>query len=819
MEHRAEHPEARVARERAERQRRQRGIWTALLVLVVAGTAVGALLWLNCGLRGCPDVEQLRGYMPEEATTVLDRNGDEVGKLYLVRRVVVPLDTLPAHVPGAFIAVEDRRFYDHGGVDWRRVPGALVANVRSGAVEQGFSTITMQLARNLFPDELPARDRTPTRKLTEIRVARMIEREYDKDEILELYLNQIYFGEGAWGIEAAAHEYFGKSSAELTLPEAAMLAGVPQAPSRANPRADPEAAQRRQAEVLDRMARAGMISEAEAEEAKAAELAYRKRQVTEDAPAPYFLEQVRLLLEEQLGRLVYTGGLVVHTTLDLAAQRSAEQSLENQLRAVENGRYGTFRAPSYGAVMGDTTGRWADAGGSPYLQGAVVVLDAVSGDVLALVGGRDFRHSPFNRATQARRQPGSAFKPFVYATALASGLPPTHRLEDAPVRLAMGNGRYWEPRNYGGSYAGLIDMRSALVQSKNVATVHLAQQVGVSRAVETARRMGIRGDLPNVPSVVLGAGEVTLMEMARAYAGFATLGRSPQPRLVVRVEDREGRMLWAQPTSSEQVIDAAVAFLVTDILKDAVNRGTGTGVRAAGFSPPAAGKTGTTNDGTDVWFVGYTPKVVAGVWIGFDRPQTVVRGGTGGGLAAPVWGRIMRTVGGGGDWTPPHGVESMAVDGNGNPLPPECPGATDRVEWFLAGTVSLAGCPQPDWRYAHEDTLGLLLEDDDGWWTRMRRRFRSDEAGVPPAAVPVPEQPREAGTLPDVEREPAAPPAPVDTAEIAPRPAPAPPEQARPAPREPELPPEEAREGRTAPPEVLGRRARPEETRRPPPDA
>ena len=707
------------------------GIALSMLLLIFT------VLWSRCGIRGCPDVDELKGYMPDEASVLLDREGEEVGKLFQVNRTVVPLDSMPEHVAQAFVSAEDRRFWDHNGVDWRRVPGAAFANVQSGGIAQGFSTITMQLARNLFPDVLPAAEQTMWRKLGEMRVARDIEKEYSKEEILEMYVNQVYFGGGAWGIEAASQEYFGKSATQLTVAEAALLAAILPAPSRLNPRNDADAAMERQELVLNAMAEEGHITADEAEEAAATDIELARGSTDLDMLAPYFIEAVRRELEEVFGRELYTEGFRIYTTLDIDVQRAAEQELERQLRNVENGAYGAFRHATY-----DSSEREAAEGESPYLQGAVVVMDATDGGVLALVGGRDFNESKYNRALQAARQPGSAFKPFVYATAIERGYPPTMMLDDRPIRMTLSGGRIWSPANYGDSYAGQLTMREALVQSKNVATVQLSQQIGVSSVLRTAREMGISSDLPNVPAVVLGAGEVTLLEMVAAYSAFATLGDRAAPHFVERIEDRDGQVIWSRETRRQRVLDPAVAFIVTDMMRDVVDRGTATGVRAAGYRGVAAGKTGTTNDNSDAWFIGFTPQAVGGIWIGFDDPTPIVRGATGGAIAAPIWARVMRHLRGGGEWSPPSGVERRQVDAYGNIVASNCPVVGQvREEWFIEGSAPLGRCQMPSeamlWDstyggYQPYDTLGGV-SPDDSWLQRLRRRlFGADSGTVQP---------------------------------------------------------------------------------------
>lgn len=741
-----------VRRARWRDRTRGRRVLAATGAVFLLLLAVGAVLWFRCGVAGCPDVDMLRGYMPDEASVILDRDGEEVAKLFVTRRVYIGLDSLPKHVGDAFVAIEDQRFWEHGGVDVRRVFGAMLQNVRSGGVEEGASTITMQLARNVFPDDLPANEKTMWRKIGEARVARQIEGRYSKEEILELYLNQIYFGEGAWGIEAAAQEYFGKSATELDLAESATLAALPRAPSRLNPRVNPDQAQTEREVVLTRMRDQGLISAEEYDEAAAEELELRRGERSTEEQAPYFVEAVRRILEEQLGDAVYTRGYRIHTTLDLGAQRVLEEELAQQARRIESGAYGGYPHATYASAHADSGATFED--GTPYLQTAGIVMDPRTGDVLALVGGRDYDDSKFNRALQAMRQPGSAFKPFVYAAAISAGYSPSYQLIDQPIRLMVDRNRSWEPKNYGGSYAGVISLRNALVQSKNVATVRLSGEVGLSRIIGLAEQMGL-GRIESNPAVVLGTSEVTPMQLAEAYTPFATLGQRTQPRLVERVVDRDGGIVWAQQPSSQRVLSPAVAFITTNILEDVVNRGTGTGVRGAGYRGPAAGKTGTTQDAADVWFVGFTPDVVGVIWYGLDRRQRILRGATGGEIAAPVWGRVMREIApSSSDWSPPAGVETREVDETGSIVGSGCPtfGAT-HTEYFLSGTApigecyrdpsyyqttwmdSLGGYPYDsiygypyDTTYTYPyDTTSVSSEERERFWERLRSRVLGKE--------------------------------------------------------------------------------------------
>lgn len=672
------------------------------------------LLWQRCGVRGCPEIERLDGYVPDRAAVVLDRNGVELARLYVVQREIVPLDSLPPHVPAAFVAIEDQRFWQHGGIDWRRAVGALVANVRSLGVRQGFSTITMQLARNAFPDRLPYRERTLGRKLAEMRVALAIEERYTKREILELYLNHIYFGRGAWGIEAAAREYFRKPASALSLAEAAMLAGMVTAPNQLDPQRNPVLAYRRRWVVLHQMWRQGVITEEEANAADDAPLVTAEATADAGDLAPYFVEEVRNYMEREIGDALYSEGYTIHTTLDANVQSVAEAELKRLLAEIEAGRYGPWEHPVYD----DTAAGRPD--GTPYLQGAVLVLDAATGDVLAMVGGRDFSHSRFNRAVGAWRQPASTFKPFIYAAAIMAGYSPADQLADSPIRRDLGGGRVWAPRNYDGRYAESISLRDALVVSSNVATIRLAEAVGLGRVAEVAERLGLRGPFPHVPALALGIKEATPLELAAAYAAFATLGRRPEPRIVSVVRDDDGAEIWRRDPRVEVVLDPGVAFLVTDILRDVVDRGTGVAVRLAGYRGPAAGKTGTTNNSVDYWFVGYTPSLVGVVWIGFDMPRPIIEGAAGDRVAPRLWGRIMRRISPPGerDWQPPPSVLELRIDDDGRVYGPDCDfDGAGRSDYFLAVTVRdvTCGTPRPRLlsraRRVAADTLAIPAAD------------------------------------------------------------------------------------------------------------
>lgn len=681
-------------RRRHQRQSRQpsrRGAVALRFVLLlallgVAGAGAGlAWLWPRCSGAECPDVASLRHYTPPQASRVFDRDGQLLAHLAPERRIVVPLEQIPAVVAGAFLAVEDKRFFQHRGIDYRRVGGAAVRNIRSGGFEQGFSTITMQLARNVFPEHL-TRAKTLRRKVWEIFIARDIERQFSKDQILEMYLNQIYLGEGLYGVEAAAQGYFGKSARELNATEAALLAALPQRPTYYNPRRNPEAATRRRNLVLALMRDARVISDAEAERGREAPLGLAPP-IEATGEAPFLVAAVRRELAERFGPNAETAGLRVHTTLDRELQRTAERALREQIEAVEAGKLGRYRHPSCSGGRSETP--------DECLQGLFVAIDVHDGDVLALVGGRDFRLSQFDRATQARRQAGSAFKPFVYATGLAAGIPiPTTLIGPGADEYEGG----YRPADHVSDSAA-VDLRTGLRLSSNRAAVALGERVGAGRVVETARTLGLTTPIQEYPSTFLGAADVVPIELIAAYSAFANEGVLVRPRLIRRVEDAQGRLLWEEPVVRHVALSPEVAFLANSLLQDAVNRGTGAGVRRAGlpYTVPVAGKTGTTNDAADVWFVGATPDVVAGVWFGFDKPKRIMHGASGGGLAAPVWGRVMASYYRGRAappaWTAPPTLLAVQIDRESGQLATgNCPEENLATEYFIPGTEPVEYC-------------------------------------------------------------------------------------------------------------------------------
>jgi penicillin-binding protein 1A len=676
--------------ERAELRRRiLHGAWIGALAAAGCLFIALALLWPRCQGGACPSVSTLETYRPPQASEVLDRDGRLIARLAPEQRIVVPIASIPSRVKGAFLAVEDRRFYQHRGIDFHRMLGALWRDLRTFSLREGSSTITMQLARNIFPQKIgPAR--TLKRKLWEVVLAREIEQKLPKDRILELYLNQIYLGNGLYGIEAAARGYFGKPVGELTAAEAAMLAALPKAPATYDPRRYPEAARRRRDLVLRLMAEAGVLAADELPKALGEKL--RLSPPEETSGAPWFIAGVRRELHDRFGAEADTMGLRVRTGLDAELQKAAERQLLVQIDVLEYRRKG--------ARTRDTSKKPCGDDHAECLEGLFVALDPVSGAVRALVGGRDYALSEFDRATQARRQPGSAFKPIVWAAALESGIP-------LSTLLAPDGGDY-QPADRIALPAGPLNLREALRVSSNRAAVALGNRVGIPRVIAQARALGITTPIPEFPSTLLGAGEVAPIELAAAYAAFANGGLRVAPRFVTGVESHEGNVLWVPPVEMHTAVQPGVAYLMTSVLTDVVERGTGAAARAEGpAGVPLAGKTGTTNDAQDVWFVGGTPDLTAAVWLGYDRPRSLGPSASGGRLAAPVFGRILRDYyrrrPAPAPWERPAELEERDVDlASGGLAIAGCPPERVGRELFLPGTAP------PDCTEHHGGVIGFF---------------------------------------------------------------------------------------------------------------
>jgi penicillin-binding protein 1A len=592
--------------------------------------ALGFVQWsLYSLVAGLPSRDDLKGIgQMAQATVIHDASDRPAFSIFQEQRRDVPLQAVSPHLIAAVVAIEDQRFYDHSGVDLVRIAGAGLANLREGRMAQGGSTLTQQLARQSFL----TLDKTFRRKIQEALLALRIEREYGKDQILELYLNKMYFGAGLYGAEAAALGYFGKPARDLTVDEAALLAGLVKSPSTLAPTVNRDRAVARRNVVLQAMHSTGAIDEDTYLHARDAKVHLMDALRQEEPFGQYFKEAVRVALVERFGReRVYEGGLKVYTTIDLGMQKAAEAAVAASLKDLDTRRAAALKARRRAAE--------ADASN---LQAALVAIDPRTGEVRAMVGGRNFADSHFNRAMQERRQPGSAFKPFVYAAALENGYTASSLITnlDEPIDLPDGA---WTPDDAHASGTE-ITMRAALTTSSNRAAVRMIEEIGIPSAVSYARRLGM-GEVPAVPSLALGSGEVSLMDLTAAYGAFANSGVLQTPVLLRRVEDGEGRVIFQTEPHAEQAVSPQTAFLMATMLADVINSGTAWKARQLGFRLPAGGKTGTTNEYHDAWFVGFTPSLVSGVWVGHDNPQPIMPGSAyAGDVAVPMWAGFMKAA-------------------------------------------------------------------------------------------------------------------------------------------------------------------------------
>jgi 1A family penicillin-binding protein len=725
------------------RQRHPRIVFTLTAVfLIVAAVSVGGGIWFLASLRtGLPEYAALArmGDMAQ-STAVFDDHDQLAFTIYKEQRIEVPLGEVSPNLVKALVAVEDQRFYDHRGFDLVRMGSAAIANVRHRRRAQGGSTITQQLARQSFLTT----DKTWRRKVQELILAARIERVYSKDQILELYLNKVYFGDGLYGVEAASRGYFGKHASELTVAEAAVLAGLVKSPSTYAPTVSIARATSRRNVVLQAMLDTGAINRATYTAARTEKIALHDSLRAVEPHGQYFKEQVRREVVDRFGwERVYQGGLRVFTTVDMPMQIAAEAAIADQIKAVETKRAAWLArraAAKHAKAAKDGTPGAQDAkandqeAGDP-LQAALIALDPATGHVRAMVGGRDFEESRFNRAVQAHRQPGSAFKPFVYATALESGYSPASVVDHLDDPIATLQGAYVPEDEHSSSTS--MTLRTGLRTSSNRAAVRLLQQVGIGRAVQYAKAMGI-GDVPAVPSLALGSGEVTLQSMTAAYAAFVNHGEVPQPTVIRRVEDQDGVLLYQSQATSTRAVSDITAFLMSTMMADVINAGTGSKARQLGFRLPAAGKTGTTNDFKDAWFVGFTPKLAAGVWVGFDEPRTILPNGFAADVAVPAWANFMKaaTRADKPEWlVPPPGITTatvcrlsgkLASDGCQDVEVVNRDGSVERrsmvyTEYFARGTEPATFCDEHPTRsiftqlagaFAHEDKAALPHADD-----------------------------------------------------------------------------------------------------------
>ena len=679
--------------------------------------------------KDLPDVRELKNYHPSTITQIYSSGDEKIAEFYIEKRIMIPLEDIPLALKQAALAVEDSNFYYHFGIDPKAIFRAFITNLKAGRVVEGGSTITQQLSKTLFL----SRERTLTRKIKEAILAIRLELVFTKDEILEMYLNQIYYGHGSYGVEAASRTYFGKGVAEISIAECAMIASLPKAPNHYSPYKDPERARKRRNHTIRRMAYLSFISKEESEQAMNEE--FHLGEVTDMLNrAPYFVEHIRQFLQEEYGASkLYRGGLKVYTTLDIDLQESAQKSVIENLRVADK-RYG-YRGPiktlylSRGELALQETlvklnnfdkgesitegkiikgvvmsvdekqaevllgpdqgtidildmnwarppntrldGRWskihrpgealspgdliwvkpirfADSGWAlaleqePEVEGSLVSLDPKTGQIKAMVGGYDFSKSQFNRAVQAIRQPGSAFKPIIYAAAINEGYSPSSIIIDSPIIFKEKEDAFdrWKPVNFEEKFYGPTSLRTALTHSRNVVTVKLMQNIGIKGTIKLAKKLGISSNMEQNLSISLGSSGLTLFELTSAYSAFANNGNLIKPSAIRNIQNRKGEILYTSNPEISQPISPAVAYTITSLLQSVVEHGTGKKVKA--LNRPVAGKTGTTNNYVDAWFMGYTPELVTGVWVGKDKDEPLGKNETGSRAAIPIWLQYMQ---------------------------------------------------------------------------------------------------------------------------------------------------------------------------------
>jgi penicillin-binding protein 1A len=587
---------------------------SAVVLLFCGGAFCGILLGLFIGLtRDLPQIRSLESFSPSAVTRIISSDEVLLAEIFLEKRHPVALQKIPQQLKGALIATEDRKFYRHSGVDLKAVIRAIYKDIRAGEFVEGASTITQQLAKTLF---LTPR-KTIVRKIKEALLAFQLERRYTKDEILTFYLNQVYFGSGAYGVESAARLYFGKTVSDLTLSECALLAGIPKSPLRYSPLIHPDLSIKRRNIVLRQMHEVGLLSEADLNEARQQPLQLAPGR-QEPAKAPYFIDTVKKELEEIVGAdQLYKGGLKVYTSLSYSLQQAAESAVRDGLATLET----RMRKKK---IL------------DPDPQAALICLDVATAAIVAMVGGRDFAESPYNRAAAALRQPGSAFKPIVYAYAVEKGFAQNKLLLDAPVTFrGASKEKDWSPQNFSKSYLGEITMRKALAVSENIPAVRLLEMLGPASVARFGHKLGITSNLRPDLTLALGSSEVTLLELTAAYAVFANQGRWVAPYGILEITDRRGRQLWRVKPHKRVAMSRAGAAIITDMLTAVVNEGTGR--RAGALAQPLAGKTGTTDGYTDALFIGFSPALATGVWVGRDLNDTLGDRETGSRAALPIW--------------------------------------------------------------------------------------------------------------------------------------------------------------------------------------
>lgn len=778
-----------IIKKRARKQQRGHlsriikwSLWTVVLLMCLGAAAIfGVFVYLS---KDLPKINSLKDYHPSVITTVFSDDNQKIAEFYKERRIVVPLENIPKQLQQAFIAAEDSRFYKHRGIDLVSIIRAFFKNLEAGAIVQGGSTITQQVTKSF----LLTPERSYERKIKEAILAYRIDKSFSKEDILYLYLNQIYLGHGAYGVQAASENYFGKSVDELNLAESTILAGLPQAPSRYSPFHYPERAKQRQIYVLNRMEAEGFISNEEASEAIDKVLDIRPRRNWYLEKVPVYTEDIRRYVEKKYGSdALYTQGLEIHAAVNVGMQKSARSEIQKGLKELDRRqgyrgplktlnsdeieafslevekeqllqplvpgnqtkgvvididdkagnvtvRMGSQRGviniadmrwarkpnlalahyqaklkrPSQALSVGDvilvevkekdvTTDIWPLALDQiPEVQAALLCIEAGTGLVKTMVGGRDFLHSQFNRALQSRRQPGSAYKPVIYAAALDKGLTPASVIIDSPIVFKDEEHDFtWKPKNYGKKFYGPTLLREALAKSRNVVTIKILQDIGIDYVIDYSRKLGIESELSRDLSIALGSSGVSLLEIVKAYSVFANQGYLVQPAFITKIEDRFGNILEEMNPVRQKVIEASTAYIMTSLMEGVVKFGTGQRVRALGR--PVAGKTGTTNNLYDAWFVGYTPRFITGVWVGYDREQPLGRGETGSRAASPIWLGYMQKIL---EKEPvrvfqvPEGIVFAKIDAKTGKLP--IPESKKTIfECFKEGTAPIEYTPKP----------------------------------------------------------------------------------------------------------------------------
>ncbi|MGB9721376.1 MAG: penicillin-binding protein 1A [bacterium] len=660
----------------------QRVCW---LIIILFSLVAGFLLGLYIQtVHDLPPAEAISYYTPPVSTKVYDDQDSLLTEFFIERRELTSLSEVPEYLKKGFICIEDKTFYKHWGVDVKAIFRAIIQNVLHMRAAQGFSTITMQLARNIFLTQ----EKTILRKLKEIVLALRIERAYTKDEILERYLNQVNFGQGRYGVATAARYYFNKNVSELTLTESALLIALPKSPEYLSPYRYPERAKARRDLVLKQMFKDHIITESEYDKAVNTPLKvveHKKGYSTGE----YFVEEIRRYLELKYGaEFLYRSGANIYTTINRNIQQVAEEILEKHLRTIEK----DYKLKVTKAKT-DSTGFSDTLNSTPYLQGALMIIEHHKGEIKAMIGGRDFAQSKFNRATQARRQTGSSFKIFVFLAALDNGFTPADLVLDLPIVLeVVGPDSIYRPANYDHKFLGPITMRKALALSRNLVAVRLIRIIGPDLVVKYAYDLGIKSKLLPVVSLALGACEVSLSELTQAFCTIANFGEERSPIMIRKITNREGTIIELNRPSVDRKLPEQTCFILVNMMRSVVDGGTGYEIRKY-YKGPAAGKTGTTDNYSDAWYIGFTPHYTAGVWVGFDDNQAIFRGATGGVVSAPIWGEIMSKIDTltTDDFPVPEGIVWCKICPKSGLLANEyCP--APREEPFVKGTEPKESC-------------------------------------------------------------------------------------------------------------------------------